>query len=169
MYIYYILNLLTGKLYVGQTKRTLEKRLKAHLYEAAAKKYNMYLHNSIRKYGKENFTITLIEECSKEEVYEKERYWIRKMNTLQPNGYNEHEGGKGGCLNPSPELREKLRRAKLGKPTWNKGLNKNDPRVKLNGEKIKDALKGRPKTEEHRKALKAGWAMRKMKREVFIN
>lgn len=121
MLIYKIVNIITGKTYVGQTKRTLQQRLKAHLYEARAKKYNMYLHNAIRKHGQDKFQIHLIEEVGPDAVHERERFWIRELNTLQPQGYNEHEGGAGGCLNPSPELREKLRRAKLGNTPWNKG------------------------------------------------
>ena len=53
MFIYLITNTITGKNYVGQTKRSLDQRFKSHLYEAEKMKYNMYLHNSIRKYGKD--------------------------------------------------------------------------------------------------------------------
>ena len=43
------------------------------------------------------------------------------MNTKSPNGYNLHDGGRGGCLNPSDELRQKLSDAKKGRIPWNKG------------------------------------------------
>lgn len=155
MLIYKITNKLTNKSYIGQTKRTLENRFKAHLYEARTYKYNMYLHNSIRKYGDKVFIIDLIEECSADDVAERERYWIRSLNTLQPNGYNEHEGGKGGCLNASPELREKLSKAKKGKfVPWNKGLTKTDPRVARNGIGSSLGNKGKPKSETHKDSLR---------------
>lgn len=162
------------------TKRTPEKRLKAHLSEAKSQSYNMYLHNAIRKHGPEVFSILVIEECSKEQAPERERYWIKNLNTIQPNGYNEHEGGQGGCLNASPELRKKLSevRKKLfangyipwnkGKtnlpPPWNKGkigvqkgwntglTKESDARVAANSLAISKATKGIPKTENWKAA-----------------
>ena len=47
-----------------------------------------------------------------ETLYDREIYWIKKLNTKSPNGYNLHDGGRGGCLNPSDELRQKLSDAK---------------------------------------------------------
>ncbi len=166
MFIYKIINHNTGKIYVGQTKRPIRKRLQAHFYEARVRKYNMYLHNSIRKHGTSVFSIELIEECDNSEIYDRERYWIKTLDTLQPNGYNEHAGGKGGCLNPSPELREKLRRAKLGKTTWNKGLTKNsDPRVASNSAAISKSRKGMKFSESHKQSLRQSmrdsWKRRK--------
>lgn len=121
MFIYKITNTITNKCYIGQTKRTISKRLKTHFQEALANKYDMYLHKSIRKYGIENFVIELIEECSVDNIYEREIFWIRELKTVAPNGYNQHEGGRGGCLNPSNELRKKLSDAKKDYIPWNKG------------------------------------------------
>lgn len=120
MFIYLITNTKTEKIYVGQTKRPLLKRLKAHFYEAMANKTKMYLHHSIRKHGTENFKIELLEECAPENIYERERFWIKKLKASSV-GYNQHEGGRGGCLNPTKELSEKLRKAKEGYVPWNKG------------------------------------------------
>ena len=152
--IYKIINTETGKMYIGMTKRSIKKRLQVHLYEANFKKYNMYLHNAIRKHGSDIFQIYLVEEVeNKDLAAERERFWIKTFNTIQPNGYNEHEGGLGGCLNASEELRKKLSDAKKGKPPWNKGLNKSDPRVKVNAENISKAMKGVPKSTEHRRNM----------------
>ncbi len=153
MFIYKITNNITNRSYVGQTKRQLEKRLKSHFYEARVKKYNMYLHNSIRKYGEEAFRIELIETCTTTNYADRERFWIKSLNTLQPFGYNEHEGGKGGCLNASPELRKKLSDAKKGKSPWNKGLTKCDPRVAKNGQSISKSSIGKPKSKSHKEAI----------------
>lgn len=162
--IYKITNIVNNKLYVGQTKRSLIKRWKSHVYESSSKKYDMYLHNSIRKHGSEKFKIELIEECSKDNVYERERYWIQTLNSKQPYGYNEHEGGKGGCLNPTDELRAKLSLAKKGKYIpWNKGLTKDDPRVSANGKAVSAALKGKPKSENHKESMRKP----KQKRKCF--
>ena len=166
MFIYKITNTVTGKFYVGQTKRKLQVRLNSHFYEASKRKYNMLLHRSIRKHGIESFKIELLEECTKEDVYEKERFWIKTLNCIQPFGYNQHEGGKGGCLNPSEELRQKLREAKLGKPTWNKGLTKSDPRVAKNGLNVSKSVKGVPKSEQHKEAMRQ--AIRKPRKKKVV-
>jgi group I intron endonuclease len=112
MFIYKITNIITQKLYVGQTKRSIQRRFKSHISEANRNLYDTYLHRSIRKYGKENFTIDLLEECNSDNISKREIFWIQTLNTKAPNGYNLHEGGFGGCLNPSSELRQKLSDAK---------------------------------------------------------
>ena len=173
MFIYLITNTITGKNYVGQTKRTIEARFKSHLREAKNQKYSMYLHNSIRKYGEEHFTVIILEECSAEQVHEREKFWIKHLNTKEPFGYNEHEGGRGGCLNASPPLRKKLSDAKLGTVPWNKGLTKEtdprvsknvpwnkgltkdtDPRVAKCAEGISKSSKGKSKSESHIESMR---------------
>ena len=47
------------------------------------------MYNAIRKYGKDNFEYEQIDSANTvEELTEKEDYWIIKLNTLTPNGYN---------------------------------------------------------------------------------
>jgi len=121
MFIYKITNVITQKLYVGQTKRSIQRRFKSHISEANRNLYDTYLHRSIRKYGKENFTIELLEECNDDNISKREIFWIQTLNTKAPNGYNLHEGGFVVCLNPSPKLRQKLSDAKKGYVPWNKG------------------------------------------------
>ena len=124
MYIYKITNIITQKSYIGQTKRTIQRRFNSHISEANRNLYDTYLHRSIRKYGKENFIVELIEECNRENISDREIFWIKELNTKSPNGYNLHDGGYGGCLNPSDELRKKLSDAKKGSVPWNKGKDK---------------------------------------------
>lgn len=124
MYIYKITNIITQKSYIGQTKRKIQRRFNSHISEANRNLYDTYLHRSIRKYGKENFIIELIEECNQENISDREIFWIQTLNTKSPNGYNLHDGGYGGCLNPSDELRQKLSNAKKGHIPWNKGKDK---------------------------------------------
>lgn len=87
--IYVITNLINGQQYIGQAKNS-EKRFKAHLLA----KDDTLLHKAILKYGKENFHMQIIE-SQIEDYNEKERYWINKLNTLYPNGYNMTNGGEG--------------------------------------------------------------------------
>lgn len=48
----------------------------------------------MNKYGIENFHIELIEECSINEVNEREIYWIERYNSFKE-GYNATKGGDG--------------------------------------------------------------------------
>lgn len=58
-----------------------------------------YLNNAINKYGKENFSVKIIDTAeSKEELCEKEIYWINKFNAVKSDEYyNLKNGGVGGC------------------------------------------------------------------------
>ena len=94
--IYKIVNLINGKIYVGQSVDIIE-RWKQHGYKAFnsnEKAYNSAIHSAFRKYGLENFQLEILEECLIDELDEKERYWIKKLNTLTPNGYNILQGGQ---------------------------------------------------------------------------
>ena len=88
--IYKITNIITGRLYIGQTKRSLDLRLKEHATNPNCR----VLYRAIQKYGIENFTIDLIGECETfEELNKAEKYYINKWNTLAPHGYNIEGGG----------------------------------------------------------------------------
>ena len=94
--IYKITNKINGKVYVGQSI-DIEERWKQHEYKAFntnGNAYNSAIHQAFRKYGVENFEYQVIELCSIEELDTKEIYWIEKLNTLAPNGYNILPGGQ---------------------------------------------------------------------------
>lgn len=96
MIIYRIQNTITGKSYVGQTKKSLTERFDRHK-KAARSKVNRYLYDSMNKHGYENFYIEILEEVSNGiDINEREIFWISKLNTLYPNGYNMTSGGGGG-------------------------------------------------------------------------
>jgi group I intron endonuclease len=94
--IYKITNLSNGLNYIGCTIGTVEERFKTHIYRCYNQRYNTKLYNSIRKYGKENFIVTLIEECDVEYMYDREKHYIEKYDTFN-NGLNSTIGGEG-CL-----------------------------------------------------------------------
>lgn len=104
--IYKITNTINGKTYVGQTvSHVLKagkyrpygsiKRFNSHISEALSEKKHQchYLNNAIRKYGKENFCVELIEYCETENADERETFYTLQLNTLFPNGYNLKLGG----------------------------------------------------------------------------
>lgn len=92
-YIYKITNNINGKIYVGKTDFSIEKRFKEHcrdsLKEGCEKRP---LYSAMRKYGVENFSIDLLEETNNPE--EREIYWIETLESFK-NGYNATIGGDG--------------------------------------------------------------------------
>ena len=88
--VYKITCLINRKLYIGQTRKSVEKRFKQHA------RANSLIGRAIRKYGVENFKIEIIEHCeSKAQLNERENFWINALNSKQPNGYNVTSGGSG--------------------------------------------------------------------------
>lgn len=92
--IYLISNDVNDKVYVGQTTQTLNKRFNGHCcYSKSDRGVNMYIKRAIRKYGRDSFHITLIEECPISLLDERERYWISFYDSYN-NGYNLTKGGQ---------------------------------------------------------------------------
>ena len=91
-YIYKISNNINDKLYIGKTCTTILNRWSHHKNDYL--KYDWHLYRAMRKYGIENFRISIVEECNDELLNEREVYWISYYDTLH-NGYNETIGGEG--------------------------------------------------------------------------
>lgn len=106
-FIYCIINKINHKKYVGKTTSSVEKRFNEHLNDSNRKRCEKRpLYSAIRKYGKENFVIEILEECSREILSDKEAYWIDKLGTYK-NGYNATKGGEGKLLIDDEEVIEK--------------------------------------------------------------
>jgi group I intron endonuclease len=106
--IYKITNKKNGLIYIGCTINSLEQRFNEHLYRCFNTDYKSKLYNSMKKYGKENFTIQLIEECDLRVIYETEKKYVKQYNSYT-NGLNSTIGGEG-CLGyvHSDEIRKKI-------------------------------------------------------------
>ena len=81
--IYKIENLINHKIYIGQSIR-IERRWTEH----CNKNGKSIISKAIQKYGKQNFSFQVIEECEPERLNELEEYYIKKYNSIIPNGYN---------------------------------------------------------------------------------
>lgn len=88
--IYKIENLINHKIYVGQSIH-IERRWREHCRPST----RSLISSAIKKYGKENFSFQILEECSRDELNEKEDFYIQKFNCVVPNGYNIKEQGDG--------------------------------------------------------------------------
>lgn len=101
--VYCCKNALNGKVYVGETKRTLRERWLEHAYvaeERTARDIKMAICNAIKKYGQENFSVYILEENLPDDDVRKERekYWIERLNSFVDSsgscGYNMTTGGR---------------------------------------------------------------------------
>ena len=89
--IYKITNKINNKCYIGASKN-IERRWLEH---KRGDNKNSLLYSAFKKYGKENFSYEIIEQCSLEELYKREVYWIDFFQSFK-NGYNLNSGGVGG-------------------------------------------------------------------------
>lgn len=96
-YIYLISNDVNDKVYIGKTLTTVSERYSKHIYDAQNSTDNSAIHNAMRKYGVEHFTVHQIEECSNDVLSEREIYWIKYYNSYEY-GYNLTRGGDGNPL-----------------------------------------------------------------------
>jgi group I intron endonuclease len=87
-FIYKVTNKLNGKMYIGKSKYNVSTYYGSGLRITYA----------IKKYGKENFEKSILEECLDIESSCKEIQWITKFNSTDPAiGYNISKGGDGGA------------------------------------------------------------------------
>lgn len=94
--IYKITNLINGHYYIGQS-RDIKARFRSHRLSGRSltdKDHNTPIHLAIYKYGEENFSYEILEECSIEELDEKEIYWIEKLQSTKNGNYNILFGGQ---------------------------------------------------------------------------
>lgn len=108
--IYMIENKINHKKYVGQSVNIIA-RWQAHRCSAenpTAQDAYTAIHKAIRKYGKDNFIYSIIEECEPNLLDEREVYWIKYYNTYEGEGYNMTPGGENrkGSNNPKARITE---------------------------------------------------------------
>lgn len=94
-YIYKITNLINGKIYIGQTNNPKRREREHFSLTPSILEDNdgKILYNALLKYGPQNFSFEIIEDKC-ENYNEKEKFWIKTLNTLIPFGYNMTEGGE---------------------------------------------------------------------------
>ena len=112
-YIYKITNKVNGKVYIGQTITTVQRRWNQHKRNARYSKdkpqYDHHFARAIIKYGADNFIVETLETINAEnnEIQIKldtlERSYIKKFDSMN-NGYNSTLGGNSGTSGRTNEL-----------------------------------------------------------------
>jgi group I intron endonuclease len=140
--IYCIENTINNKKCIGKSVKIGKRLYKHKSYLKSGIHPNNHLQSSWNKYGEENFTFFIIEECSREDLSEKEIYYISLFDTKNI-GYNKTDGGEGVLgIKFTDERLKKMSEASKGKiPS------------KETREKISNALKGRIISDETREKL----------------
>lgn len=91
-FVYVTTNHINGKKYIGQKQYDKNNKWKTYLGSG------IYLKRAIDKYGVENFSKEIIENCeTKTSLDEREKYWIEYYNAVESDDfYNIASGGEGG-------------------------------------------------------------------------
>ena len=158
MIIYRVANLINNKVYIGQTIKSLERRIVQH-NSSAKNDSNYFFHKAIRKYGKDNFKWQVICICPDiKSLNEQEEYYILYYNSINPqNGYNLKNGGDNYRLPDS--IKKKIGEAQLGKKNHNYGkCHSEDTRKKISMTTIRKGIrppsnKGKKHSEEAKRKI----------------
>lgn len=124
--IYKITCLFNNKIYIGSacangkslSRKGFYSRWSTHINKLNLNKHrNHYLQNCWNKYGKENFKFEILELCTKENIIEREKYWINFYKAYDNNiGFNIIKTNLANYGIFSKEHKQKISQSLLGKP-----------------------------------------------------
>jgi group I intron endonuclease len=96
-YLYKITNKVDNKSYIGATiQHNYNDRWRKHINCLKYKEGCPLLKNAMKKYGTNQFEFKILIICFDDDVVKYEKEYIKKYNTLSPNGYNLLNGGQLG-------------------------------------------------------------------------
>lgn len=154
--IYLIRNRLNGKVYVGQTKRSVSIRWSSHKTDAR-RGIKFPIYHAIRKYGEESFEVVGIATADTQEWidYLEKLYILLYDSTNSEKGYNIRAGGNTAPIPQS--TKDGLRRSRVGshhseeakqrmsegvKRAWAEGRNSGFPTTEATKQKLHDMFLG---------------------------
>lgn len=143
----------SGKVYIGQTTNFTKRK---NYYKNGAKPYQIRIHNSLQKYGYDAHSIVLIEQCSVDNLNQRERYWQDFYDVIGENGLNcrlTATNDKSGFLSESSKHKLSIAKKKVViDGEWRKkfaydwsGKNHSEETKR----KMSESAKGKKKTAEH--------------------
>lgn len=138
--IYKATLLIDGRIYIGQTTRSLKERISEHSHKGL-----FYFNNVIAKYGIDNFKWEIIDKANyQKELDEKESYCISLYKSnIKEFGFNLTSGGDHGVY--SEEVRKKMSENMVGVKNHRYGK-KHSPETRL---RRSIALKGLTSGSKH--------------------
>ena len=140
--IYCRTNLVNGKRYVGKAK---DIKVREYTWKSTTPYAGRYINRAKAKYGIENFKLEILKDnINEEELDNWERYYIVKLNTKAPNGYNLTDGGDG--LKGYKPTKETLRKKSIAM----KGKNKGKHPTEESKQKNRIAHLGKKETQEQK-------------------
>lgn len=151
--IYKITNILNGKVYIGQTWNPLHVRFRRHSNKAS---HFSRITNSIKKHGKENFTIEAICITNTQPIANYwESFFINRYKSMdRAVGYNGKEGGSNGKHSEETKLKLSLiNKGKVLTEECKRKLSEAKKGLKLSEAtrlKIKEANTGKVRSEQSR-------------------
>jgi group I intron endonuclease len=152
MIIYKSTNKITGKIYIGQTTHTLDKRIKGHIKESKIESNRPFML-SINKYGEDNFIFETIDSADNlDELNNKEIYWIDFYNSISPNGYNVTGGGQGKKMKTTKELSRIISEGLKNSEKWQETKN-SEEYIKKRKEYFIGWNKGKKFSQEHKEKI----------------
>lgn len=131
--IYKVANTLNGKVYIGQTTN-FRKRVSDYKNAHKKKGNTQAITKDIKKYGTENFTIEILEECSPKKLAELETKYIKFYRDKNPDKCYNYKVNNNLSANDEASRKQKS--------IAHIGL-KDDPQTKRNKSNAILAIKGR--------------------------
>jgi group I intron endonuclease len=164
-YIYRILNKITQKCYIGESKcLNINRRWNQHKKTIEYNKgYCPALRDAVIKYGIENFIFNVIIVCFDDDRFKYEKEYIIKYNSVVPNGYNLTNGGEGGGgfqgKKHSEEVKNKiknsLKQKYIDNPELKKQLSERN-KIFMKNPEVKERIKlGILNSDKYQKAIRA--------------
>jgi group I intron endonuclease len=136
-HVYKGTNKINGKVYIGQTRRGIEVRIKDHRSAANREYEQRYeLYREMREFGFESFEWEIIDIAeSIEELKDKEEYWIKKYRDDDIQLYNISAGRGAKGFKMDRVHVEKMRQKRLGIPL---GIGEDHPTSKLKDKDLRE-------------------------------
>lgn len=169
MLIYKAENIINGKMYIGQTVKSLEERKQQHLLNAKKGKGYKF-QEALRYCGVDNFKWTILEEVSTiQQLNERENYWIEYYKSYE-NGYNLTKGDSNPMnFSKSKQHHDKVMRSKEVREKISKTMKKRIAEGKFftneHRRKISEKLKGNKHFQGHKRTPEAIEATAKSRRK----
>lgn len=115
--IYFIVNLITLKLYIGSAVYFARRRSEHFTRLAKNIHHNEHMQRAYNKYGSEAFEFIIIELVDIPDLFEREEYYIAKHRTTEEEfGYNKCAYGRGvSGKHHSEETKRKISKSNKGK------------------------------------------------------